>query len=274
MAIYSKSPKALLLDEMNRANAAPYPLTENNCKVGSPVVIATTPEGYNTEIVVSGIQFRGYIGSVTFRYKRLDLALLFKNFTMTFDAPAISTVLQGLANINARYGLNFTADDLNNRSFYDKLNFPVVANPKSLQYVGTANARYVNVGYRLNDVIYERNLNTYRHPLSSADVQSGLRSASMLSFGLDLTDEFNMLTAMKDGPMGTGPNFTSGNSAALVATLVGRGFPNFDYSKASIATYAQGVVAAARPGYQKVTVISDIVDNNIKGPIYLHYNLL
>lgn len=274
MAIYSKSPKALLLDEMNRVNAAPIVLNENNCIVGKPAAIATTAEGYNTEVVVTGIQFRGYIGSVTFRYKRLDLALLFKNFKMMFDAPGISSVHTGLANINARYGLNFTTNDLNNQGFYDRLEFTVAAATGSLQYIGSAKAKYVNAGYRLNDVIYQRNLDTYNHPIDAADVLAGFRSGAMLGYGLDLTDEFNIVMAMDDGPMGTGVNFTSGSSAALLQTLVGMGFPSFDYSKATIATYAKGVVAAANPKYQSVAVITGIVDNNIKGPIYIHYNSL
>lgn len=274
MAIYSKSPKALLLDEMNRVNAAPLDLTDTNCKLGKPTVIPTTTEGYNTEIVVSGIQFRGYVGSVTFRYKRLDLALLFKNFPMTFDAPGLTNVWGGIPNVDARYGLNFTQEDLTNLGLVDGGNYTVTADANSLMYIGQCDARYRNAGYRLGDVIYERNLETYNHPLTATDIATGYLSAAMRSYGLDLTDEFNIVTAMVDGPMGSGVNYTSGGSQALVQTLVGMGFPSFDFTKASIATYAQGVIAVANVKYDKVAVISGIVDNNIKGPIYLHYNLL
>ena len=274
MAIYGKSPKALLLDEMNRLNAAPTLLTENNCLISDPKVIPETKEGYNTEVVVTGIQFRGYINSVTFRYRRLDLALLFKNQVATFDAPAISTVWNGLSNLNARYGLNFTKDDLANRSFYNGLDFTISAIPTSYQYFGTFNARYRNGGYRLNDVIYDRNLDAYNHPLKQDDMKAGFKSGQMLSFNLDLTAEFNIVSALIDGPLANGPNFNNGTTQSLMQTLASMGFPSFDYSKASVATYNKGVVGVLMPKYDKVAVISGLEDTNIKGPIYLQYNLL
>lgn len=274
MALYSKTPKALLLDEMNRANAAPYDLTENNCKLGVPTVITPTKEGFNTEIVVSGIQFRGYIGSVTFRYKRLDLALMFKNQTVTFDAPAIGSVFRGLANLNARYGLNFTQDDLVDQGFYDGLNFTVNAKATSLQYIGQFPARYRNAGYRLNDVIYERTLNCYNHPVDFNGLDAGKVSGSMLTFNKDYTDQAYVIAALVDGPLANGPNFTSGNSAAVMATLTNMGLPAFDWSQATVYTVNKGVIAKLNPAYDKVTVIDGIKDNNIVGPIYLQYNLL
>lgn len=274
MALYSKTPKALLLDEINRANAAPYDLTENNCKLGVPTPIAVTKEGYNTEIVVSGIQFRGYVGSVTFQYKRLDLALLFKNQTATFDAPAIGTVYAGLANLNARYGLNFTQDDLVNHGFYDGANFTVNAKTTSLQYIGVFPARYRNAGYRLNDVIYERNLDCYNHPVDFDLVDVGKLSGAMLTFNKDYTDEAYVMAALVDGPLGTGPNFTSGNSAAVMATIARMGLPTIDWSQATVYTVNKGVIAKLNPTYDKVAVIDGFKDNNIVGPIYLQYNLL
>jgi hypothetical protein len=274
MAIYSKSPKALLLDEMNRLNLAPTKLNENNCIVGVPQSIPVTPEGYNTEVVVTGIQFRGYINSVTFRYRRLDFALLFKNLVVTIDAPTARSVYTGLANLNARYGLNLTQDDVGDGAFYDGLNFTIGALPGSYQYFGSFNARYRNGGYRLNDVVYDRNLDAYNHPLTQDVVSTGIKSGQMLSYGLDMTGEFNIVSVMADGPLGNGPNFNSGNTQSLVQTLVSMGFPSFDYSKASIATYNKGVIGILNPKYDKVAVISGIVDPNIQGPIYLQYNLL
>ena len=96
----------------------------------------------------------------------------------------------------------------------------------------------------------------------------------MLAFGIDFTTEANVIEAVKDGPLGTGTNFTSGMSDALLQTLVGMGLPTWDYSAARIDHYGQGVVAKANPKYGRVAVISGIVDNTLRGPIYLHYNLL
>lgn len=272
MAIYGKTPKALLLDKINSTAPAPVPLTEFNCTIGTPVTIATTAEGYNTEVKVSGIQGRGYIGVTTFRYKRLDLALLFKNAPPIIDSPIARTIFLGLPNLNARYGMNFTQDDVVNRGLQDGYQYTLTAQAGSLQYTGLIVGRYNNAGYRLNDVIYQRNLDTYNHPITADELLNGYQSGGMIGFAIDYTDEANVITAMVAGPMGTGPNFTSGNSEALKQTMMGLGFPNWDYSKASIALYAAGIVKAANPKYL-VAVITDVVDNNIKGPIYLHYNL-
>jgi hypothetical protein len=272
MAIYGKTPTALLLDKINTTAPAPVPLTEFNCTIGVPVTIPITAEGYNTEVKVSGIQGRGYIGVTTFQYKRLDLSLLFKNAAPVIDSPIANTIFNGLPNLNARYGMNFTTDDVVNRSLQDGYQFTLTAQAKSLQYTGSIVGRYNNAGYRLNDIIYMRNLDTYNHPVSTEDLALHYRSGGMIGYAIDYTDEANVITAMVAGPMGTGANFTSGNSEALKQTMVGFGFPDWDYSKASIALYAAGIIKAANPKYL-VAVITDVVDNNIKGPIYLHYNL-
>lgn len=273
MPIYNKSPKALLLDKMNAANLASYPLTETNCTLDPPKAISTTKEGFNTEITVRGIQYRGYVGSVTFRYTRLNLATLFKNTPLIVDAPGVWLLSQAVKNINARYGLNLTTSDINDSTIYDGWTFNMNASAKSLQYVGGVQGRYLNAGYRLNDVIYDRNLSTYVHPIDSADVAQGYKSGAMMAFGIDFTLEGNIIDALVDGPMGTGVNFTSGASTALVQTMVGYGLPSWDFSAARIDHYGKGVVAKANPNYDKVAVISGIVDNNLRGPIYLHYNL-
>lgn len=273
MPIYNKSPKALLLDKMNAVNLTVYPLTETNCTIDPPKAIATTKEGFNTEVTVRGIQYRGYIGSVTFRYTRLDLGVLFKNTPLVADAPGLQYTTQAVKNINARYGLNLTSTDVAEYGMSDGYPFTLTALPSCLQYIGSVRGRYLNAGYRLNDVIYDRNLATYVHPIDSADVVKGYKSGGMLAFGLDFTNESNIIDALVDGPLGTGVNFTSGASTALVQTMVGLGFPTWDFSAARIDHYGKGVVAKANPIYDKVAVISNIVDNNVRGPIYLHYNL-
>lgn len=272
MAFYGKSPTALLLDKINATNPAATPLTVNNCTLGLPAAITPTAEGFNTEVKVSGVQGRGYIGVTSFQYKRLDLSVLFKNTTVIVDSPIARTLYLGLPNLNARYGMNFTQDDVYNAVLMDSTNFVLQAQPGSLQFIGQVTARYNNVGYRLSDVIYARNLDTYNHPLTADDILDGFQSGGMLGFGIDYTSESNIITAMTVGPMGTGPNYTSGRSEALKNTMVGLGFPNWDYSNASIALYAAGILKAANPNYL-VAVITGVTDINIKGPIYLHYNL-
>lgn len=274
MPIYQKSPKALLLDKINASNLAPRPLTETNCIIDSPVAIPETSEGFNTEVTVRGIQYRGFTGSVKFRYRRLDLALLFKNTPLIVDAPRLSQVSQALPNINARYGLNLVWPGFYNDGFVNGGTFVLRAAAENLMYIGAVQGRYLNAGYRLQDVIYQRNLDVLEHPISAADVELGYKSGGMMAFGIDFTEEASIIEAVVDGPMGTGVNFTSGHSTALLQTLVGYGLPTWDFSAARIDHYNQGVVAKANPMYGRVAVISGIVDNNVRGPIYLHYNLL
>lgn len=274
MPIYQKSPKALLLDKINDSNMAPRRLTETNCIIDPPIAIAETSEGFNTEVTVRGIQYRGYTGSVKFRYRRLDLALLFKNTPLIADAPGLGSLTQALPNINARYGLNLVQPGFVNVGFANGALFTMRASSDNLMYIGSVQGRYLNAGYRLQDVIYERNYDVLEHPVSAEDVALKYKSGAMLAFGIDFTTEANVIEAVKDGPLGTGTNFTSGMSDALLQTLVGMGLPTWDYSAARIDHYGQGVVAKANPKYGRVAVISGIVDNTLRGPIYLHYNLL
>ena len=274
MPIYQKSPKALLLDKINAANLAPRQLTELNCTFETPTTIPTTTEGFNTEVVVRGIQYRGYTGSVKFRYRRLDLALLFRNTNLIADAPGITTLTQALPNINARYGLNLTMPGFVDGPILPNVPFIIRATPENLMYIGEVEGRYLNAGYRLQDVLYQRNLETLDHPISSSDIVTGYKSVGMLAFGVDFTPEANIIEALVDGPLGTGVNYTSGATAALMQTLTGLGQPAWDFTAARIDHYGQGVVAKANPNFGHCAVISNIVDNNVRGPIYLHYNLL
>lgn len=274
MPIYQKTPTELLLDKINSSNLTPRPLTETNCTMDAPVAIPVTKEGFNTEVTIRGIQYRGYTGSVKFRYRRLDLALLFKNTPLIADAPGLTELWQAIPNINARYGLNLTTAGFVNTAMSDGKTFTLQTTPDNIMYIGSLRGAYLNAGYRLQDVIYQRNLETLVHPISAEDLALKYKSGGMLAFGIDFTTEANVIEALANGPMGTGVNFTSGASDALIQTMVGAGFPRWDYTAARIDHYNGGVVAKANPNYGRVAVISGIEDNNIRGPLYLHYNLL
>lgn len=272
MALYSQSQQQYLVDAINARNPGAIDLlTLKNCFIGKPKVITQKfPTDPNTEITVRGRPGSGYNGSQTFRYTRLSLSDLFKNMTPVITMPNIGTTLQAVANINGRYGLNLLPEDVVSYYLYRNSLSPLRVYGTCLQYVGSVNIKYVPGPYSLEELVVNNVLDVMKHPI---DPDEGKKCGTMLAYGIDFTEEYSLLNAFTAGALGTGVNFTSGRSQALVDMMVSHGLPSWSFigARAQIKTTASE--PRANKMFDRVLVITLVDDPDVAGDWLLHYNI-
>lgn len=278
MPLYSKSQQQFLLDAINEVSPdAIMPADITNTTFGDPRAIAQVlPEDPNTEITLRGRQGRGYIGTQTYRYKRLSLNDLFKNFVPQVTAPNaygwLTTVAKKTAfaqNLNGRYGLNLTADDIPDQYVYLNEENVLTVNSTSVQYKGTIRFMSIRGKNNLEQLVLNDILDAIEHPIDPA---LDKRCATMLGYGVDFSDEVQLMQGLVTGSMSVGANYTSGLSDALVASMVSRGLPSFDYTGAKITQKLTSAEPRANKMFDRVLVISGLNDPQLAGDWLLHYN--
>jgi hypothetical protein len=172
VSLYPKPPKESLIDVIRASNPnLPLPLTADMVTFGEPKAIPlVSGSSNNTEIVMSARGLSGYVNKTTVKYRRLDLATLFRGlsaevykytaagpYNYPFDIYGL------LKEINKRFGLNLTEDDVANSWFpweNDKY-YPdrrssqaaLAAKPNSLMYVGKTVLRWVSDRKSIADMI-------------------------------------------------------------------------------------------------------------------------
>lgn len=278
MPLYSQSQQEYLLNAINAESpGAIIPAFPANTTFGVPKAIAqkvaTDP---NTEITLRGRQGRGYIGTQTYRYTRLSLNDLFKNFVPQVTAPDaygwLTTVAKKTAfaqNINGRYGLNLVADDIPDQYITLNVENVLTVNASCVQYVGSIRFKSVRGKLSLDDLVVNDVLPVLTHPI---DVNDQKRCATMLSYGIDFTDEPQVMTGIAVGRLDVGPNVANGMTANLLAVMTTKGLPNFDTTGASIKRLKTTADSRANTRYDNVLVITGMNDANVDGDWLLHYN--
>lgn len=278
MPLYSKSQQQFLLDAINAVSpGAIMPADSDNTTFGVPKAIhQVLPEDPDTEITLRGRQGRGYIGIQTYRYKRLSLNDLFKNFVPQVTAPTaygwLTTVAKKTAfaqNLNGRYGLNLTADDIPDQYVYLNEENVLAVNATSVQYKGSIRFMSTRGKNNLEDQLLNDILEAIKHPIEPSLEK---RCATMLGYGVDFSEEVQLMQGLVNGSMSVGANFTSGLSDALVASMVSRGLPSFDYTGAKITQKLTSAETRANKMYDRVLVISGLNDPQLAGDWLLHYN--
>ena len=278
MPLYSKSQQQFLLDAINAVSpGAIMPADLANTTFGVPKAIhQVLPEDPDTEITLRGRQGRGYIGIQTYRYKRLSLNDLFKNFVPQVTAPTaygwLTTVAKKTAfaqNLNGRYGLNLTADDIPDQYVYLSEENVLAVNATSVQYKGSIRFMSTQGKNNLEDQLLNDILEAIKHPIEPSLEK---RCATMLGYGIDFSEEVQLMQGLVNGSMSVGANFTSGLSDALVASMVSRGLPSFDYTGAKITQKLTSAEPRANKMYDRVLVISGLNDPQLAGDWLLHYN--
>lgn len=273
MPLYSKPPKQLILDEINRINNPPVLLTLTNCRLDNPEVISpVTAEGHNTRVKVRAKQGYDIQGTYTYEYERINLSLLFLNMTVVIDQQGVSTLHGGLTNINLRYGLNFTTEDIVDAVISVGTSIPIRAATNSYQYFGEGKIILQPGPNWLNLAVQDRLLDSYHH-FNGAGPQK--LSGTMLNYAPDFTEDSNALDAVTPGLFMSAENVANGTVTKVLSALQQRGFPTFNYGGARINLYDASVIKGGNATYySKVCVLSDFTDPLITGPIYMHYNEL
>lgn len=99
-------------DNPNQKNGA---FTAANVTIGAPASLTNDPSAKNTTMVLTAIPGKGYVGSQTVKYNRLDLfdVLIRKGFpapTVTNNTFTLASHL--LPSLNSQFGLNLQAEDI------------------------------------------------------------------------------------------------------------------------------------------------------------------
>lgn len=267
MAIYNKAQKQLLLDDLNAKNPdAALKFTLDNVTFSLPKAI-DHPK-YNTMVMVRARQGHGYVAEQPAMYNRLDLGLLFKNFTPMLTVPNIGLVSQGVKNINGRYGLNLEAEDVVDYYIYRDQKFTLAAKPNCYQYVGSCTMLYSPQKRVLEDLIVNPVMSCLNHPVPL----DGRLCAKMVVYGLDFTRARPLFDKMKAGSMSVGDNLSKGYSAEVVAVMSSLGFPAWDFTGAQWTPKKVSAVADANKRFTDLIHITQVNDRGISGDIYLHFN--
>lgn len=278
MPIYSKSQKQFLFDAINAVSpGAITPVDLDNATFGVPKAITPkTADDPNTEITLRGRQGRGYIGVQTYRYKRLSLNDIFKNMVPQVTGPNAYGYLTSVAkktafaqNLNGRYGLNLVSDDIPDQYIYLNINNTVRVLPTCVQYTGTITFMSVLGKNNLEELVLNDILPIMVHPI---DITLGKRCATILGYGVDFTEDPQVMTSIVNGSMSVGTNVTSGFSDNLVALMVSRGLPSFDYTGAKVTRRTTAQEPRANKRFDNVLVITNVTDPQVAGDWLLHYN--
>lgn len=210
MPLYSKPSKDLVYDLINEANPGlDIPVAPANVVLGTPAVIANQAwPNNNTSIVASPAPGTSdYIGRQTLTYRRLDLSALFrgqtilikkfKSVTSSSSGTLMYTLYQLLADINARYGMNLTEDDVTNANILRgntledgqyTTTITVSTKATSLGYTGTFALKWINTKQSLEEMVTIRDIPGRAFP--GGNDFSGAHKDILISnaFGLDCTE--------------------------------------------------------------------------------------
>lgn len=153
---FKKLPKQIIVDLINYDNDTN--LVEELLTFGIPVV-TTTP--FNTSLVVSSVPDSNYIGSVTLKYDRIDIATLLGSKSINIPVGSSTKVSELIPTINDRFGINLTPDDYLDRDLptlaLNDINeiksFNITISPNSLIFIKELNLYAVSSEILLSSVI-------------------------------------------------------------------------------------------------------------------------
>ena len=153
---FKKLPKQIIVDLINYDNDTN--LVEELLTFGIPVV-TTTP--FNTSLVVSSVPDSNYIGSVTLKYDRIDIATLLGSKSINIPVGSSTKVSELIPTINDRFGINLTPDDYVDRDLptlalndvNEIKSFNITISPNSLIFIKELNLYAVSSEILLSSVI-------------------------------------------------------------------------------------------------------------------------
>lgn len=207
MPFYKKPSKDLVYDLINEANPQlAIPASAVNVTLGTPSVISggSWPAN-NTKISLSPAPATGdFIGRQDVNYRRLDLSALFrgqtilikkfKSVTSSSAGTLMYTVYQLLADINVRYGMNLTQDDVNDANILRgstledgqyTTTITVTTKATSLGYTGSFSLKWLNTKQALEDMVTVRELGGRLYPGGNDFSGAHKEILSLAAYGID-----------------------------------------------------------------------------------------
>lgn len=246
----------------------------------------TDPSGQtNTQLSITAIQPDSpYQGTVVVNYKRLDLADLAQLLPQPIQGHGWTTVADFWAVLNANFGLNFVAGDLNDT---DALTIAadgsgtvtLTAQPNSMGWVGSVTLNFIKGNYDLASSVTVTTLPGLVYPTRDETKPFGEFYSYWMDFTAFETDFAAVTTATTDlTTVAAHLSTVSGNP--WVTNAAGR----YSLQNAVVAyngttaafTPIAGEQATPNPSYQNVLVIQldPTASLGYSGYLFLHYGRL
>ena len=307
MSIYAKQSLDLVMDLINQSNPGlTTPVSASNVKLGTPAAIAVVaPSIADTSIRVTALPNQFYIGNTTLKYRRINLANLFKNMSLEirkYSAAAANvspyTLYQLLADINAKYGLSLTQDDFTDASFpaasdgfYSDRTSKVtlVTKATSLAYTGQIDIRWVYDKPLLANLISTPDIPGRLYPGGNTFDSNHKYVTNSEMFGIDASDQSAILNgaAFATGILVGNTTYVSQHKTVLdfLNNLTGKTYAAeaatagqpFNINGATITRYTlpDATVPQANSQYYNRLVLITLPDTNPwgVGKIYIHFNV-
>lgn len=139
----------------------------------------------NTLVDLVGVASEGITGSVTVRYRRVDLGEIFSQCTLEVPWEGQSSTLELMASINTQYGTRFNAEDIVLTYFNPNtlpLDITVTASPTSPAYVGSVSIRVIPMAVSLQTEITQQVVQPFDYPSGQSTKGQGLLYLRPYSF--------------------------------------------------------------------------------------------
>lgn len=100
------------IELFNTANNVSPPLGTLELNISNPRDMVPV-DGRNAQVAVTGRLKMGFVGSVVFDYRRIDIGALFNGYqVVAYLKPGIATTRDAVASINAQFGLDIPKEDV------------------------------------------------------------------------------------------------------------------------------------------------------------------
>lgn len=275
MSIYDKPSRDMLLDAINKQNGlTANPLTWQQIAAGFPEVVQTPGAPRDTRVLLYGLNGKGYKGTVSITYDRINMPVLFRNLVPMVITNPVNKVSELLPFLNQRYGLSLEPDDIEDFSVAD-LGESWVAEVKiregSLAWSGSFPLRYAKFLPNLADLVTTVDLDAIVAPLTV----NSKPQAEYVAYGYDwteLTKAFNQDWAFNRSIT---PQDVDALNEVVPLKFVWTSTPQPDEVNLFGARFKGTELVTPqskyRQDFQRVATIQLDAGSNYAGSLYLHY---
>lgn len=312
MPIFGKQSKDLVYDLINQSNPGlPVPASSSTVNLNVPTAI--TPAGgkiQNTQMVLNAPANSPFLGKKTITYRRIDLSNLFRSVIVQinkYSAAAAAgkqntiafSLYQLMADLNTRYGMSFTTDDLTdvnitrgntqNAQGYYYNTVTVTAKATSLAYVGSFSFRWVQAPQDIASLITQTEIAGRQFPGGNDFVAPHKLVLNSAGYSFDFTSQ--AIAAGKIALTGGTSTFpASGTSApttfikaclAQIDQVLGttlnaaEWWRGYTYTVYAVGNSSWPFPLQANSRYYNRVMVVDVAaaDANYVGKLYLHFNV-
>lgn len=224
MALYSQSRLGELFKLIRKDN--PNLTTEMTAENVTISQIAATTGAKNTSALVTGVKYKGYRGSRTVAYNRIDLGTLHKNVVPYVTAPVDSdrNLHALLPSINAQLGIFLETGDFPNQTLMmDPLTLEfratITVNAGHPLYIGSIEVLFRGFAVSLDSLVVARDID----PLKDNSVhQAGRFCQTLLNYGVDYSAVSKLLKEIASPSVTTTfPDAMARQLAAVLSSVDG-----------------------------------------------------